>query len=147
MRIFLKKDIEKIGMAGEIIKVSDGFARNFLFPKNLAVEITPQNASFYKKQVKEVEHRKEVVSTQTSMLAERIGSMTLTLKRKLHDDGKLYGAINQSEIADALSEKGVSVAKNKVLFSKSIKTKGSHEVTIKLTSRLQPRIKVTILPE
>ncbi len=147
MRIFLKKDIEKIGMAGEIIKVSDGFARNFLFPKGLAVEITPQNASFYQKQVKQVEHRKEVVESQTSMLAERIGSMTLTLKRKLHDDGKLYGAINQSEIADALSEKGISVTKNKVVFSKSIKAKGNHEVTIKLTSRLQPRVKVTILPE
>lgn len=147
MRIFLKKDIEKIGMAGEIIKVSDGFARNFLFPKGLAVEITPQNASFYQKQVKQVEHHKEVVESQTSMLAERIGSMTLTLKRKLHDDGKLYGAINQAEIADALSEKGVSIAKNKVVFSKSIKSKGNHEVTIKLTSRLQPRVKVTILPE
>lgn len=147
MRIFLKQDIEKIGMAGEIIRVSDGFARNFLFPKKLAVEITPQNTSFYQKQVKEVEHRKDVVSSQTSMLAERIGSMALTLKRKMHDDGKLYGAIGQSEIVDALAGKGITVAKNKVVFTKSIKTKGIHEVTIKLTSRLQPRIKVTILPE
>lgn len=147
MRIFLKKDIEKIGMAGEIIKVSDGYARNFLFPKKLAVEITPKNESFYKTQVKEVEHRKEVVASQTSMLAERIGTMSLTLKRKLHDDGKLYGAVSQSEIADALAEQGVNIAKNKVVISKSIKTKGTHEVTIKLTSRLQPTVTVTIVPE
>ena len=147
MRVFLKQDIEKVGMAGEIIRVSDGFARNFLFPKSLAVEITPQNASFYQKQVKEVEHRKEVISNQTSMLAERIGSMTLTLKRKMHDDGKLYGAVVQSEIAEALAEKGVNIAKNNIVVAKSIKTKGSHEVIVKLTSRLQPRITVTILPE
>jgi large subunit ribosomal protein L9 len=147
MRVFLKQDIEKVGMAGEIILVSDGFARNFLFPKSLAVEITPQNASFYQKQVKEVEHRKEVISNQTSMLAERIGSMTLTLKRKMHDDGKLYGAVGQSEIAEALAEKGVNIAKNNIVVAKSIKTKGSHEVIVKLTSRLQPRITVTILPE
>ena len=147
MRIFLKKDIEKVGMAGEILKVSDGYARNFLLPKNLAVEITPHNENFYKKQVKEVEHRKEVVATQTSMLAERIGSMEITLKRKMHDDGKLYGAISPSEIAEALSDKGVNVAKGKIVIQKSIKTKGNHEITIKLTSRLQPKVKVVVLPE
>jgi large subunit ribosomal protein L9 len=147
MRIFLKKDIAKVGMAGEIIKVSDGYARNFLFPKDLAVEITPQNEQFYQKQLKEVEHRKEVISSQTSMLGERISSIILKLKRKMHDDGKLYGAINQSEIVDALANEGISVSKNQVLFGKSIKNKGTHEATIKLTSRLQPRIKIVVLPE
>ncbi len=147
MQIFLKKDVEKVGMAGEILKVSDGFARNFLFPKNLAVEITSQNKDFYQKQVKEVEHRKDVISTQTSMLGERIGSITLKLKRKMHDDGKLYGAVSQAEIVDALAQEGVNVSKNKIILGKSIKSKGTHEATIKLTARLQPRIKIVILPE
>ncbi len=147
MRVFLKKDIEKVGMAGEIIRVSDGFARNFLFPKRFAIEITPQNTEFYQKQLKKVEHRKEVISTKTSMLGQRISSIAIKIKRKMHDDGKLYGAISQSEVVDALATEGVSIAKNQVVFAKSVKTKGVHEVTIKLTSRLQPRIKILVLPE
>ncbi len=147
MRVFLKKDVEKVGMAGEILNVSEGYARNFLFPKQIAVEITPHNESFYKSQIKQIEHRKEVIATKTSMLAERISTLTITLKRKMHDDGKLYGAINQAEIVEALSGMGICVSKNQVVFNKSIKQKGSHLATIKLTSRLQPSITIVVQPE
>lgn len=147
MKVFLKKDVEKVGMAGEIIKVTDGFARNFLFPKKLAVEITSANEQQLQKHVKQILHRKEVISNKTSMLAERIGSMTVTLHRKMHDDGKLYGAINAHEIVDALAKEGINISKSQVLFNKSIKNKGTHEVTIKLTSRLKPIVKVSIVPE
>lgn len=147
MKVFLRKDVEKIGIAGEILKVSDGYARNFLFPRQLAVEITPQNKTFYSKQVKRVENRKVAIESKTSMLAEHINSLVITFKRKMHDDGKLYGAINQAEIVDALAQKGISIAKNQVIFNKSIKNKGTHAVTIKLTSRLQPSMKVNVLSE
>ncbi|TET36532.1 hypothetical protein E3J61_00630, partial [Candidatus Dependentiae bacterium] len=105
------------------------------------------NEAYYQGKVKKVEHRKEVVATKTSMLAERISAMTITLKRKMHDDGKLYGAVGASEIVDELAKDGISVAKNQVLFTKSIKSKGTFTVTIKLTSSLKPKIKITILPE
>lgn len=147
MKVFLQKDVEKVGMAGEILKVNDGYARNFLIPRNIAVEITPKNEAHYKKQVKNVEHRKEVVDSKTSMLAERIKDLKLSLKRKMHDDGKLYGALNANEIVEALHNKGVSITKNQVIFGKSIKSKGTHEVTIKLTSRLKPSLHVSIKPE
>ncbi len=147
MKVFLRKDIEKVGMAGEILKVNDGYARNFLFPKQLALEITPQNAAFYQGKVKKVVHRKEVVETKTSMLAERIKSMNITLKRKMHDDGKLYGAVGASEIVEELAKDGVSISKNQVLFNKSIKSKGTFDATIKLTSSLKPKIKITVIPE
>ena len=81
------------------------------------------------------------------MLAERINSMTITLKRKMHDDGKLYGAIGASEVVDELAKEGISISKNKVLFDKSIKNKGTHAATIKLTSTLKPKIKITIVSE
>ncbi len=147
MKIFLKKNVEKIGMAGEILKVTDGFARNFLFPRQLAVEITRHNKSFYEKQVTQVERRKEVIQSNTSMLAERISALTLTLKKKMHDDGKLYGAVNPSEVVNAFATKGISISKSQVLFDKSIKAKGAHEATIKLTSRLKPRVKITVISE
>jgi len=69
------------------------------------------------------------------------------LKRKLHDDGKLYGSVNPSEIVDLLAAHGVSVAKNQIEMEKSIKEKGSYEVTIKLSSRLQPKVTLNIVSE
>ncbi|HRN77846.1 MAG TPA: 50S ribosomal protein L9 [Candidatus Dependentiae bacterium] len=147
MKVFLKQDIEKIGMAGEIVKVGDGYARNYLIPRNIAIEITPQNQSFYQSKIKSIEHRKEVIESKTSMLAERINTMKITIKRKMHDDGKLYGAISQGEVVDLLAEQGVSINKSQVVIDKSIKSKGAHKVVIKLTSRLQPELTLNVLPE
>ena len=147
MKVYLLKDVEKVGMSGEIIKVSDGFGSNYLIPRKLGIEITSNNEQFYKKQVKSVEHRKEVISSKTSMLAEKIHSLKITLKKKMHDDGKLYGSINASEIVDMLAEKGISISKNQVEFGKSIKAKGTYDVTIKLSTTLKPSIAVTIVPE
>lgn len=147
MEVYLRKDVEKIGLAGEIIKVGDGFARNFLIPKGLAVEITPHNKSQYLTKIRNVENRKEVIASQTSMFAEKLNTVSITLKRKMHDDGQLYGAINASEVVDALAAQGISITKSQVEFDKSIKSKGSFKVTIKLTTRLKSTISVTIIAE
>lgn len=146
MKVFLLKDIERIGIAGEIVKVKEGFAQNFLFPKKLAVEVTQENEKHFKNREKVVEHRKEVIESKTSMLAEKIKSTLVTLKRKTHDDGKLYGAIGSQEVADILAEKGISVSKSQILFDKSIKSTGTFEVTIKLSSKLLPVIQVKVVP-
>jgi large subunit ribosomal protein L9 len=147
MKVFLLKNIAKVGLAGEIIKVEDGYARNYLFPRNLAVEITSANEGFYLKKVKSFEHRKEAIETETSLLAEKIKELAVTIKRKMHDDGKLYGAISQADIVDILAQKGVNVSKSQVLIDKSIKSKGKFEVTIKLSSRLQPTLTLNVISE
>lgn len=147
MKVFLKKNVEKIGLAGEIINVNDGFARNFLMPRDLALEVTPATEAFYAKKAKTVENRKAVVATETSMLAEKIKDLKLSLKCKMHDDGKLYGAVGSSDIVDLLAEKGITISKGQVVIEKSIKTKGIHEITIKLSSRLQPVVRLVISPE
>lgn len=145
MKVYLLKDVEKIGMAGEIVKVSDGYAANFLLPRKWGVQITPENESLYQAKRAQVEKREEVIATKSSMLAERIKSLEVVVKRKLHDGDQLYGSVSPQEIVDALSEKGVSVAKNQVTFDKSIKTKGTHTVKIKLSSKLQPEIRVKVV--
>lgn len=147
MKVFLLKDVEKMGMAGEIISVSDGYAHNFLFPRKLAVEVTSSNAGSFERRIKVVEKRQEVLESKTSMLAERIKSTTLTLKRKVHDGDKLYGAIAPSDVVDLLAEKGISVQKSQVVLDKAIKKSGAHVVTIKLSSRLQPAVTLKIVPE
>lgn len=144
MKVYLLKDVEKVGMAGEIIKVSDGYASNYLLPKKVAIQITPENEALYTAKRLHVEKREQTILTKTSMLAERIKSMDITIARKMHE-GQLYGSINAQEIVDALAAKGISIAKNQVDFEKSIKSKGVFEVTIKLSSKLQPRLKVKVV--
>ena len=147
MKVFLLKDVEKVGLAGEIIKVSDGYGLNFIIPTKLGVEVTPANEASFNKRKKVVEHRHEVIASKTSILAEKIKSLSLVLKRKLHDNSKLYGSVSTGEVADLLAAQGVSVAKNQIELGKAIKAKGSYEITIKLSSSLQPKVTLTIVPE
>jgi large subunit ribosomal protein L9 len=147
MKVFLLKDIEKVGIAGEIIKTTEGYARNYLIPRKLAIEVTPHNEASLSNRIKVVEHRKEVVATKTSILAEKIKSTELVLKRKMHDGGKLYGSVSSGEIVDLLALKGIGINKSQVSFDKSIKSKGSYPVTIKLSSTLQPTLTLKVVPE
>lgn len=147
MKVFLLKDIQNVGVANEIVKVSEGYATNFLFPKKLAVKITSENESFYLTKVKVVEHRKEVITSKTSMLAEKIKGLKLTLKKKIHNDGKLYAAVNPAEIVDLLASEGVSISKSQVKIDKSIKERGTFGVVVKLTSSLQPQLQLKVVGE
>jgi len=146
-RVYLRVDIPGVGAEAEIIKVSDGYADNYLIPRKLGVEVTQFNEKDFKKREKVIQHRQEVIATKTSLLAERIKSLSLTLKRKLHDDGKLYGSVNPTEVVELLSNNGVSVSKSQIEFDKSIKAKGTYEITIKLSSRLQPKVTLHVISE
>ncbi len=147
MKIFLLKNVEKIGMAGEIIKATDGYAINYLIPNKLGIEVTKANEKSFAKRTVILDQRKEVIASKTSMLAEKIKSLTVIIKCKAHDKNKLFGSVNASEVVDALAEHGVAIAKNQVEFGKSIKTTGNHSVTIKLSSTLKPELAVKIVAE
>lgn len=147
MKVFLLQDVLNVGMAGEMVTVADGFATNYLLPHKLGIMVSKNNAAEFSNRLQKIEHRKEVVQSKTSMLAERIKSVVVTLKRKLHDEGKLYGSISEQEVVDALAEAGVSVTKSQVVFDKSIKAKGSYPVTIRLSSTLQPTCTVRVVSE
>lgn len=147
MKVYLLKDIEGIGIAGEVVKVKEGFAQNYLIPRKAALRITPKNESFYASKALHVEKRKEVIASKTSMLAEKIKGIKLTLKRKMHDDGKLYASVNPAEVADLLSQEGVNVSKSQVKIEKAIKEKGEFDVIVKLTSKLQTKVYLKIVPE
>lgn len=147
MKVFLLKDVEKVGFAGEIIKVKEGFAYNFLIPQKLGAVVTEANEKFYLKQLKNIENRKEAISTKTSMLAEKIKTLKLVIKRKMHDDDKLYASISPSDIVDLLSNEGIKVSKAQIVFDKPIKTQGSYEVTIKLSNQLMPKIGLKVVSD
>ncbi len=146
MKVHLLKDVEKVGHAGDVIRVSDGFARNSLFPRKLAEEVTPAREAFFKMRETGKVKRQEKVETHSSDLANGIQGLKLVLKRKLHDDGKLYAAVREAEVV-ALLAPHASVKADQIIFDKSIKAKGSYEVTIKLSSRLQPKLTLTVVSE
>lgn len=145
MKVYLLKDIEKVGIAGEIITVSEGYAKNFLFPRKLALEVSTSNEAFFQKRAKTIDNRKQAIESASSMLSEQIKSLHLTIKKKIHDDNRLYAAINPSDIVDLLAEKNIKISKSQVIFDKSIKEVGSHSITIKLSSKLQPQMTLKVI--
>jgi large subunit ribosomal protein L9 len=147
MKVFLLKDVEKVGLAGEMIQVADGFGRNLLIARKLAVEVTPENEASFAKRKRLVEKRQEVIETKTSILAERIKSLVLTYKTKVHDEGQLYGSVLEGDIADLLAKNGVSVSKNQIIIDKGIKKIGTYKITVKLSSKLQPVFTLKISAE
>jgi large subunit ribosomal protein L9 len=147
MKVYMLKDVKSVGLAGEVVKVKEGFGLNFLIPQKLALKITPQNEAFYEAKKREVVNREAVIATQTSMLAEKIKALHLVLKRKVHDDGKLYGAVNASEVVELMAAQGVAVSKSQIEFDKNIKERGSFEITVKLTTKLKPKVALKVVAE
>lgn len=149
MKVYLLKNIEKVGIAGEILNVSEGYAQNYLLPRKLAMKVTDGNQTFFEQRAKTIENRKEIIASETSMLSEKIQGLNIVLRKKLHDDNRLYASISQHDVVEALAEQQIKISKSQVVFDKTIKTAGTFEVTIKLSSKLQPKImlKITGLPK
>jgi large subunit ribosomal protein L9 len=145
MQVFMLKDVEKIGMAGQVVKVADGYASNYLFPNKLAVRVDASNKDFYENRQVREKITQEVLSTKVAMLAERIKALHITVKQKVHDDGKLYGSLSADVIVDLLKAKEIAINKKQVEFGKSIKATGEHKVTIRLSSKLKPELTLKVV--
>ncbi|MDQ5890213.1 MAG: large subunit ribosomal protein [Candidatus Dependentiae bacterium] len=145
MKVFLLKDVENVGMAGQIVNVTDGYAANFLFPRKLAQKVAEGSEMFFAQKIKKAEIDAQILSSKTSMLAERIKNTHITVKKRVHDDGKLYGSVTAEEIIDGLKGKNIVATKKQVVFGKAIRATGEHKVTIKLSSKLTPEVTVNVI--
>ncbi len=145
MNVLLLKDVINIGLAGQIKKVSEGYARNFLFPKKLAVIAKPDDIERFQTAVKKADVDVAVLGSRVAALAQQIKSMHLTLKKRIHDDEKLYGSVNADEIVDLLKEKGIQINKKQIEFEKTIRSAGEHKFIIKLTSKVKPEVSLKVI--
>ncbi len=145
MKIFLLKDVMRVGMASEMIEVSDGYALNYLIPQKLGVQVTEHNEKALQHKVRTLQKRTEVVVSKTSMLAEQIKGLKAVLRVKTHDGDRLYAAISAHDVVELLSGSGIKIAKNQVLFSETIKAKGVYPVTIKLSNTLKPVLTLKVV--
>ena len=133
MQVILLHDVKGIGRAGEVVKAKDGYARNYLIPKELAMEATPANLAVLERRRKEIEAQREVDETRAAELKGQIEGKTIHLEAKAGEGGRLFGAITSKDIADALEKEfSLTVDRKKIVLESPIKHAGLTEVEIKL---------------
>ena len=147
MKVILKQDIKGVGKKDQIINAADGYARNFLFPKNLAVPADTGNMNNLKAKNESAEYRKGEDLKEAKQIAEKLKSITIKIKVKAGENGRLFGAVTSKEIAEALkNDFGIEVDKKKVLLSESIKNAGITKVDIKLNEGVVAKVSVMVMP-
>lgn len=145
MKVILLEDVKAVGKKGEVVEVSDGYARNVLLKKKLGQEATGKNMNDLKLQKANQEKIAAQNLADARELAEKIEKSSITLKVKVGEGGKLFGAISSREIADAAKEQlGFDIDKKKVLLTNPIKSTGSMDVGIKLHTKVTAQLKVKV---
>ena len=147
MKVILTKDVEKLGKSGEMKSVTDGYAQNFLIPKKLAVSAAGGAYRAYQHDIASREEKRNREREEAEIAATRIASTTLTMGVKVGEGGKLYGSINNQDIADALGRRGISVDRHKIDLDQPIKALGTYKVAIKVASGMTPEVTIVVEPK
>ena len=148
MIVILNKDIKGTGKAGDVVKVSDGYARNMLLPKGWATEATEGNVRHLEKQKAIAAEKKAAEKAAAQELANKIETLTVTIKTKAGDGGKIFGSITSKDIAEALKkEHKIDVDKKKIQLGNPIKSVGEMSVTIKLYPEVSTTLKVAVVAQ
>lgn len=146
MKVILKADIKGVGKKDEIINASDGYARNYLFPKNLAVEANNENMAKLKSKNDSIAFKRETERKIAEDIAKKIESITLTMVVKAGENGKIFGGVTAKEIAEALkNEYVIEVDKKKIMLNETIKNLGSFVVEIKLFEGIIAKLKLNVV--
>ena len=147
MKVVLKQDVDNLGDRGQIVNVAPGFARNFLFPKRLALEATPGNLRSVElqKKVWAVREKKEAEDART--LAAHVAGIKIVITKKAGENDTLYGSVTTQEIADLLKAQGVTVDRRKIQLAEPIKTLGTFEVPVKIHRQVVAPIVVQVVAE
>ncbi|MDD5709960.1 MAG: 50S ribosomal protein L9 [Candidatus Marinimicrobia bacterium] len=147
MKIILTKDVEKLGKAGDIVKVKDGYARNYLIPRALGVAATAATLKLAE-QLKAQENKKaKKAEVQAQSLAKKLKDISVTATMKAGEEDKLFGAVTAQIIADLLAEKGIEINKHDILLDEPIKELGVYDVPIKAGAGVKAEIKVWVVKE
>ncbi len=146
MKVILKADVKGQGKKGEVINVSDGYARNYLFKNGLAEEATAAGLNAVRISAEAAEHRKAVEKAAALELKKQLDAFTVTVKIKVGESGKLFGALSSQAVSDALAAQGLQVDKKKIVIAEPIKALGRYTVTVKLYPEIAARLTVVVEP-
>jgi large subunit ribosomal protein L9 len=145
MRIILRESLEKLGQAGEVITVRDGFGRNYLLPRGLAVLATEKDVARFEHDKRVIAARAAKMAKELQAQADKLSQVSVTITASVGEGDRLYGSVTTRDIADALKAKGVNIDSKKLQLAEPIKSLGLTEVPIRLGPNLAPTIKVHVV--
>ena len=145
MKVILKSDVDKLGHAGDVKQVADGYARNFLIPRKLALEATPAALKWSEKGAERRAKRQEKLLSVAQDTAGKLSSVHLSFTRPVGEQGKLFGSVGKSDIAESLKASGFTIDKKTIQLSAAIKEVGDHEIEVKLAHDIAAKIKVSVV--
>jgi large subunit ribosomal protein L9 len=147
MEIILLKDLDELGLEGDIVKVAKGYARNYLIPRGIAFEATPQNVNSIEQRRKKIELRKVKAKEEAEQLKEKMSEVLVQISQKAGEEGKLYGSVTSMDIAAGLEKQGMVVDRRKLILDKPIKVVGEYDVPVKIYPEVIGSIKVVVSPK
>ena len=145
MQVILLKDVEKLGRRGESLNVRDGFGRNFLIPRRLAVSATAENRLWAETQKKLEAGRKARKRDEAGKLAETLTALPLRLEVPVGEKNQVFGSITPQDLAEALAQKGISIDKKQFRLSEPLRTLGKHSVTVELAPEVKATLQIEIV--
>ncbi len=147
MKVILTADVDKLGKSGEMKDVADGYARNYLIPRKLAVPAAGGAYRAWQHDIASREEKRRREREEAEIAANRISSTTLTMGVKVGEGGKLYGSITAKDIADALGRRGIVVDRHKIELDEPLKSLGTYKVAVKVLAGMTPEVTVVVEPE
>ncbi|MGI6537521.1 MAG: 50S ribosomal protein L9 [Caldicoprobacterales bacterium] len=148
MKVILLEDVKGHGVKGDVVNVKDGYARNFLFPRNLAVEATPENLNNLEKKKAALEKKKAQEMEEAKKLAETISQVEVVVKARSGENGKLFGSVTNAEIADILQKThNIKIDKKKIVLPDPIRNLGDYQLEVKVYPEVTANLKVKVVEE
>ncbi|NLF20537.1 MAG: 50S ribosomal protein L9 [Clostridiaceae bacterium] len=145
MKVVLLEDVKKLGKKNDVVEVSDGYARNFLFKRNLAIEATGGNLNDVRLKQGSVKAKEDRELAEAKELAALIGGRRFTIRKKTGEGGRLYGALTAMDVADSLSAEGFNIDKRGVNLKQNLKNVGQTDVTLKLHTEVSCEIVIEVV--
>ena len=147
MEVILKEDIATLGKIGEVVRVRDGYARNYLLPRGLVLEANKKNLKTFEHQKKMVADQKQKITRHAQVVGDQLAGVSLVIPMKVGEEGKLFGSVTTIQIEKALKAKGLNVDRRKIHLEAPIKSVGDYEVPIRLAAELTMPLKVSVVAE
>lgn len=147
MQVILKENISNLGRIGDIVKVSDGYARNYLLPRNLVVQADPKNVTQLEHHKKILEKKRQAQKADAEEIAKKLTSYSCTITKKVGENDKLFGSVTTSEISNSLKKGGFEIPKSTIILDSPIKALGVHTVTVKLENDVTANLKIWVVKE
>lgn len=147
MKVILQESYMNLGEAGEIVNVKPGYARNFLIPNKLAVTATNANLKMFQDKAKELETKRTSEREKSQKLVDGLKGVSVTLTKKVGEDGKLYGSVSSKEVEEALAAQNFVVDRRMIVMGQQIKTSGEFPILIKLVGGLRTNVTLNVVPE